>query len=375
VAGGGEINGDGMGYGNDTQNASGYGPGLGSSAGNRGGGAGHGGVGGMGQAGGANGGATYGSAANPTNPGSGGGGGWASKGGAGGGYVKILASNSVTVDGLISLNGNNGESWSGAGAGGGIYIQCGSLTGSGTIRANGGNGGGESGGGGGGRIAIFATNVSTSFNGQVSAGAGTSCYNFPNYDRYHPLPGTVYLSDWGILPALLTNGGAGRFTAPTGLAASVTISNYTLFLDWGWETNRLRAGVVTVRNGGAILHCHNTASAAPWTPEAGIFIECADLTVESGGRISGEGMGYVGGAVGGNGYGPGYGTSSGDRGGGGGHGGKGRLWVFLRFHWRRIVWHAGQPDQSRQRRGWRIFVSRRGRRGLCEDCGLQCGDG
>jgi CubicO group peptidase (beta-lactamase class C family) len=109
----------------------------------------------------------------------------------------------------------------------------------------------------------------------------------------------------------------------------VTISNYTLFLEWGWETNRLKAGTVTVQNGGRIMHLYNTATAAPWDPNAGVFIECSNLTVAAGGMINCDSLGY-GGKLGAAGYGPGYGSVDGSsvRGGGGGYGGGGGIGEF-----------------------------------------------
>ena len=104
------------------------------------------------------GGTTYDVATNPASPGSGSGSGF-NVGTSGGGYVQIVASGTVTVDGVITMNGLDGAWDSGGGSGGGVYIQCGRLSGSGTIRANGGNGGGHGGGGGGGRIALFVRNA------------------------------------------------------------------------------------------------------------------------------------------------------------------------------------------------------------------------
>jgi hypothetical protein len=322
VQAGGEINADRCGYRGGAVTNSGCGPGGGYFVGVRGGGGGYGGKGGAGGQAGAYGGATYGVTTNPASPGSGGGGGGANPGGNGGGYIRVIAKGTVTADGLISANGTNGAYRAGGGSGGGIYIQCGNLTGSGTIRADGGDRGNEGGGGGGGRIALYATNA-IGFNGQLSAKNALGTYDFPDHDRLAGLPGTIYLSDWGILPGYLTNGGAGRFLAGTGVASSVTISNYTLFLEWGWETNRLRAGIVTVKNTGKIMHVWNMATNEPWTPNAGVFIECSNLTVEAGGEINADGLGYAGGEESTNGYGPGRGFSNGSRGAGGGYGGAG----------------------------------------------------
>lgn len=94
------------------------------------------------------------------------------KGGNGGGLV-ALYTNTITINGIISSNGENGttgagQHGSGGGSGGGILIGGTSVTISGTLRANGGNGSNVSGsprwgggGGGGGRIKIFYGTLNT----------------------------------------------------------------------------------------------------------------------------------------------------------------------------------------------------------------------
>jgi hypothetical protein len=80
-------------------------------------------------------------------------------GATGGGAVKLLASGSMTLDGLISSDGNSegsGAGDQGGGSGGSVWIQAAALSGSGTIRANGGGvGPTSSASGGGGRIAVY----------------------------------------------------------------------------------------------------------------------------------------------------------------------------------------------------------------------------
>jgi hypothetical protein len=151
----GEINADYVGYGGGNQ-VSGYGPGKGTHGTYTGGGGGYGGAGGSGSDG--TGGSTNGSSNNPADPGSGGGGGDANspQGGAGGGYIRILAAGTVTINGTITANGAGGSVKAGGGSGGGICIRCLRLTGAGNIRANGGNPSNtDGGGGGGGRIALY----------------------------------------------------------------------------------------------------------------------------------------------------------------------------------------------------------------------------
>ncbi|HXT13669.1 MAG TPA: hypothetical protein VN873_19120, partial [Candidatus Angelobacter sp.] len=69
----------------------------------------------------------------------------------GGGAVQLTINGALTVNGLISANGNDGFiAGSGGGSGGSIWITSGSLLGEGAITANGGAGESDEGGGGGG---------------------------------------------------------------------------------------------------------------------------------------------------------------------------------------------------------------------------------
>jgi hypothetical protein len=148
------------------------GPGAGQSATSIGSGAGYGGEGGSTP--GAAGGTTYGSAARPVDPGSGGGLGWGPLlgGSEGGGAIRLAVGGTLTVDGNLSANGNDGwQDNAGGGSGGSLWIQAGTLAGTGAITANGGMG--ElwyGGGGGGGRVAVHhCTNV---FTGSLTALGG-----------------------------------------------------------------------------------------------------------------------------------------------------------------------------------------------------------
>ncbi len=154
VESGGSVNADGQGYPAST------GPGVGPDGGQAAGG-GHGGQGGNGN-GTSVGGVIYGDVYNPNTLGSGGGHGWnGGIGGAGGGAIRLIVSDTLSLNGVLSTNGNNGNSFYGAGgggAGGSIWVTANTLNGNGTIQANGGDGAnsyGAAGGGGGGRIALM----------------------------------------------------------------------------------------------------------------------------------------------------------------------------------------------------------------------------
>jgi len=114
----------------------------------------------------------YGSLEEPMDLGSGGG----SQGGAGGGAIRINITNNFTLDGLVSVNGEDGQSKAGGGSGGTVNIRTNTLTGSGFITANGGQGyHGIGGGGAGGRIAIHCQ--SSDFSGVIQTQGGTGYQN------------------------------------------------------------------------------------------------------------------------------------------------------------------------------------------------------
>ena len=161
--------------------------------------------------------AAYGSAEAPEYPGSGAGWpGWGGvPGGAGGGAVRIAATDTVTINGVISANGSTGPvSWGSRGSGGGIYITCRAFRGTGTIRANGGEHNGESyAGGGGSRIAIVydtAAQASVSPKPAVtlSASGGRPRYFDLAMIAYRGEPGTIHVSDTSFFPPAVMSGGA-----------------------------------------------------------------------------------------------------------------------------------------------------------------------
>jgi len=192
------VSADGYGY------PGGYYAGLGPGAGDgpdgtlgyeAGGGGGYGGRGGdtEGQVGGE----TYGDLYQPLDLGSGAGGGLAVTrrfyGGSGGGAIRIVATESVQIDGEISADGDSGPGQNkygimcggGGGSGGSIWITAPVVSGSGLLSAVGGAAD-YGGGGGGGRIAVEAEQVSLDLTYAYQGGAGY--YNDGQ-------PGTLYLGD------------------------------------------------------------------------------------------------------------------------------------------------------------------------------------
>jgi hypothetical protein len=130
----------------------------------------------------------YGDPLNPNELGSGAGGDSSNHGGSGGGLMRISAG-SITLDGVIAVNGGNATY--GGGSGGGIRIDTDTLSGSGSITSVGGSGTNANGGaGGGGRIAIYSLMLDFPFDnisvlGGISGTGGTATRNGQ--------PGTLYL--------------------------------------------------------------------------------------------------------------------------------------------------------------------------------------
>ena len=149
-------------------------------------GAGHGGVGGGPDG---SGGRWYGDMASPAVFGSGGGSRYRVEGGSGGGYLHVVTSKQLTVDGSLLVSGSDCTAIGcGGGSGGTIYVHSRSLAGVGVIGSRGGDGdkAGGGGGGSGGRIAIHL-NVKMAFEGMFEVHGGSG--------RYLGAAGTIYIED------------------------------------------------------------------------------------------------------------------------------------------------------------------------------------
>jgi hypothetical protein len=87
--------------------------------------------------------------------------------------VRLTVGGTLRVDGAVTANGADGQSWpDSGGSGGSIYLRAGSVGGSGVVSANGGNAidNPAGGGGGGGRIALYYQ--TNSFSGALTATGG-----------------------------------------------------------------------------------------------------------------------------------------------------------------------------------------------------------
>ena len=159
---------------------------------------------------------TYGNNLIPVDFGSGGGqgvnNGTLYAGGAGGGVIHLVVNGTLQVDGLITVQGQDGIAESGAGSGGSLYARASTLAGTGFITANGGSGVNSSGGGGGGRIALYAgVNNFTTANITAAGGALGSA-----------AAGTIYQESFvGVAVSALS---VDKSQVPAGQVATVTIS-------------------------------------------------------------------------------------------------------------------------------------------------------
>ena len=272
-----------------------------------GGGGGYGGVGGSGSYG-AAGGKAYGSTAAPVDAGSGSGGNseidQISGVGAGGGALQMTVGGTLVLDGKLTADGNPGLA-SGGGSGGSLWVSVRTLTGAGLISANGGAGDGPSGGGGGGRIALYF--VTNDFKGLVSARGGAG-YNYGG-------AGTIYLLASNGPPAqlIVDNGGARGTGSLLSLSGGPPLD---LTVSGGAQASL--AGSFTITN--LLIGPSSLLSYSNPIPAALLNVS-GNATIEAGGALSVDGLGYPAG------QGPGAGrnlSASGlTTGGGGGYGGNG----------------------------------------------------
>ncbi len=259
----GSINVDGKGYtsaGASATYVAGYGPGGGArlNGGSYSGGAAYGGAGARDSAN--TNGLPYGQPDQPFDPGSGGGVGWGALGGVGGGAVRIAASGSVVLNGMISASGTTTQA--SGGSGGAIWITCNTFAASnGVLSANGGGGTHTTYGcgGGGGRIAVSydtaaqaAANLSAKPVLTVSANQGATACPAPVRSR----PGTLWFPDTGFFPSSSMQGGQINISGFTSWSpGSLTVINGLLVF-----TNQFCLGVsndLTIAGAGGGLEFTN----------------------------------------------------------------------------------------------------------------------
>lgn len=299
---GGKLSGDATGYANN------LGPGKGARIGGSlpaAGGGGYGGHGGDSGSEGAEGGFPYGDIYTPTSLGSGGGDRdtiLSQYGGYGGGALKVETS-SLTLNGTIHSNGDEGTA--AGGSGGSIWIETTTISGSGYLEANGASTTVHNcGGGAGGRIALYYQEgtLPGDIEDHLLTQGGTG--DNSNLDGG---PGTVYIEHIGV-----DESGAGSLYIINSLTQNAAYG--TDFEAQDYTFNDVFLGMnVKVR------------ALGDETGERGPFLNInGDFTVETGALIDGIALGYsanAGHEPGGTGGVGGGGAGSG--GGGGGHGGAG----------------------------------------------------
>ncbi|MCB2153783.1 hypothetical protein KQI84_02760 [bacterium] len=228
------------------------------------------------------GGLTYGSFSEPTAFGSGGGRPYTEAGEPGGGAMKLTVGGTLTVNGIITSDGDDSTQYSntasGAGAGGSLWLICSTLAGDGEIAANGGQANIAtvfSGAGGGGRVAAYMdtdnfTGVITAYGGEglQNGGAGT-VYRKLTSETY----GEVVVDNNGLFQEWVT------------LITTPTLTNLTL-ADAGMAFPQPGMSLVnlTINSGGILSHDPN---ADPLE-----FSVLNDMTVNSGGSVDLDGRGY-----------------------------------------------------------------------------------
>jgi hypothetical protein len=192
---------------------------------------------------------TYGSIINPVNYGSGGGGRDGVNQSIGGGAIVLQVGGTMTVNGLITADGNEWSDFSAA-AGGSVNISAASFVGTNTISAKGGRGLSNGAGAGGGRIALKAgSGDSTQFNtlAITAVGGGTGAGGYLD-----PAAGTVYLEAGslgsGTGTVWINNGGA-----PSPSYTYTPIPPFTNAV-----LNELSQALVAVTNYGKVFATTNT---------------------------------------------------------------------------------------------------------------------
>ncbi|MFH1745534.1 MAG: immunoglobulin domain-containing protein [Planctomycetota bacterium] len=260
---------------------------------------------------GATGGLVYGSITEPTDLGSGGGRTDSyEQGGAGGGALHLNVVGTLTLEGALIANGNDGgiagSNWGGGGSGGSIYVQADSLEGSGSMSANGGGVVVDSaGGGGGGRIAIYYDTANT-YSGTITAyGGGITRVGGA---------GTIYIHNNSDTVGDLYVDNNGNSYAYTDLPATYPAFG-TVQVGAGAVLGVPAEGTVTMADlailaNGTVLHRGTTLG--------GIHLDVAnDATIALDGKIDVSGRGF------GSRSGPGAGGDGSNNGCGGGHAGVG----------------------------------------------------
>ncbi|MCP3914303.1 MAG: hypothetical protein GY711_01970, partial [bacterium] len=162
---------------------------------------------------------TYGSIAAPLDFGSGGGG---VGGGRGGGALRLWVAGTLTIEGIISADGQAGNADSGGGSGGSIWITTQVLAGDGVVAADGGVRHSSGGCGGGGRVAVYFDDqlappaTLRACGGPIGAGRNGGAGSVFTKRTADPLARLIYDN-------CLTNGAPTEIWSPIDLAADLVL--------------------------------------------------------------------------------------------------------------------------------------------------------
>lgn len=141
-------------------------------------------------------------------------------------------------------------------------------------------------------------------------------------DWHNPLNWNLHAVPVAGSEAVIGSGSVLLTNATEGLGAFVMTGGTLTFN--GWETSLLAENVIV--SNGNLTHALNTDTAAPWEPNARVYIRCTNMTLHAAATINVLGKGFRGGVTGSlAGKGPGGGGSAQHGGGYGGRGGH--------YHW------------------------------------------
>ncbi|RLC33720.1 MAG: hypothetical protein DRZ76_03985, partial [Candidatus Nealsonbacteria bacterium] len=222
----------------------------------------------------------YGNATGPTSLGSGGA--YNGNGGSGGSGIKLHAeSETVTIDGSVTMNGNQRVWNSGSGAGGSIWIKSNTFSGAGAIEAEGGKKsfGGSVYGGGGGRIRLdFST---YNYTGSISLEGGyeDDKNDKPGMAGILTFPNNIWPTDLNLTGDIGLLGGDYGEGNVTNILGNLNTNGYYLYIYGDCLGN---SGVYKA------YVCFNTTENG-----SGVWLNVSgDVNISSGSRVLGTALGF-----------------------------------------------------------------------------------
>ncbi len=205
------------------------------------------------------------------------------QGGDGGGRVRLIVSDTLTVDGAIRADGGNGNSIggidAGSGSGGSVWIDANTINGAGVITANGGQ---YESPGGGGRIALHYVSC-TMTPAQLQA-RGWAGYNYNDSSN-----GTLVMRPAGEAFGTLIVDGQGAATSkwtqiPSAIEYdALTLRNYAFVTA---DQPLSIAGALQLTEHSVLTHTDRN--------EDGLYVEANTILVDGTSRIDVTGRGYPG---------------------------------------------------------------------------------